>query len=535
MEHSPQTDLLEVRPTGVRWVVFALACITSFLLYLHRYTWGFIKADVQKEFGWSLKELGYLDSMFSVSYALGQIPFGILCDWFGPHLLLSGLIVSWSISMGAVALAGSLASMAACRFVFGLTQAGCYPVLSKVTHVWFPISSRTTVQGWVATFFGRSGGAISFFLLGSILLGYFQFPWRLALGLLTIVGIVFAIVFALLFRNSPAEHPMVNEAEAELIREGNIDLTPAKRSKLDWSNAMRSGNLWIFLVQQFTSAYADNVYVYWIPMYLLTQKGVATSGAGWMAALPLLGGAVGGMLGGTLQNWLIVRTGNRRWSRSSIGCIGKLAATLLMFVALSFESALTIILMFALVKFFSDWSQPTVWGTVTDIAGRSSASVFGIVNTVGSLATFTAGPTMGLIIMHFATTSEVRSPSVLPQRSAQGTAVTVFTLEHKPVEPEGLRGEFFSGQDSVGTFQYQQGELVFSANDNANGQAVVTLNEKLGLVSVLNLPDTVDRLDITYTYTDFGAGWTALFIALGLIYLVSSLSWLFIDCTKQLD
>jgi len=36
-------------------------------------------------------------------------------------------------------------------------------------------------------------------------------------------------------------------------------------------------------------------------------------------------------------------------------------------------------------KFFSDWSQPTTWGTCTDLGGRFSATVFSIINTAGTL------------------------------------------------------------------------------------------------------------------------------------------------------
>jgi hypothetical protein len=40
----------------------------------------------------------------------------------------------------------------------------------------------------------------------------------------------------------------------------------------------------------------------------------------------------------------------------------------------------------AFVKFFADWTQPTCWGAATDIGGRSSATVFGIMNTVGAIS-----------------------------------------------------------------------------------------------------------------------------------------------------
>jgi sugar phosphate permease len=157
-------------PTNIRWLVFALASATSFLLYLHRYTWGFVKVAVAEEFGWGDDKLGWLDSAFMISYAGGQIPGGMLGDWFGPRMVLGTMILVWSLSMGGMGLAGGVRSMAWVRMFFGLAQAGCYSNLSKVTKVWFPISERTAVQGWVASFFGRMGGAASFILFGSLLI-----------------------------------------------------------------------------------------------------------------------------------------------------------------------------------------------------------------------------------------------------------------------------------------------------------------------------------------------------------------------------
>ena len=81
------------RPTRVRRLVFTLACGISFLLYLHRYTWGFIKPDLQEEFGWGPVALGWLDSLFAMTYGGAQVPSGVLCDWFGAHLLLGMCVV----------------------------------------------------------------------------------------------------------------------------------------------------------------------------------------------------------------------------------------------------------------------------------------------------------------------------------------------------------------------------------------------------------------------------------------------------------
>ena len=58
---------------------------------------------------------------------------------------------------------------------------------------------------------------------------------------------------------------------------------------MKWRTALSSGNMWVFLFQQFTSAFADNLYVFYIPMFLLIEKGVDTAQAGILASLPLFG------------------------------------------------------------------------------------------------------------------------------------------------------------------------------------------------------------------------------------------------------
>ena len=395
--------------TRVRFLVLALSCSVSFVLYLQRYAWGFIKKDVQDEFGWNSVTLGWLDGLFGISYGVGQIPAGMLCDWFGVHLLLGSIILLWSFALAGFAWATTLSGMAVARIVFGMAQAGCYPALGKASKNWFPLATRTFAQGLIATFFGRGGGAASFFLFGTVLLGWLEMPWRWAVGIFTVLGIVVGMAFLLLFRNTPREHPWANEEEQAMITADDPSAAHAARSRLDWARLVRSRTVQFLLVRSFASNLADVLFVNWVPLYLRTEKELGSLAAGWMAAMPLIGGAFGGLASGFMQSYFIRRTGSRRWVRRLVGMTGKLMAALLVLTCLRAQEALTVSCLFFAVKFFADWEQPAEWGTVSDIAGSTGATVFACVNTMGSIGNFAAGPLVGATLLIFSGGSQVNT------------------------------------------------------------------------------------------------------------------------------
>src|SRR3954453_31176 len=102
-----------VRPTTVRWRVFALACSTSFLLYLHRYTWNIVGPELQHRLDLNHTQAQFLFSLFYYSYAGGQIPTGLVIARFGPHRFLAIIIVAWSLALAALGQTSTLGLLAA--------------------------------------------------------------------------------------------------------------------------------------------------------------------------------------------------------------------------------------------------------------------------------------------------------------------------------------------------------------------------------------------------------------------------------------
>lgn len=370
------------RPSHRRYVVFQLACLVSFLLYVHRYTFSFVRPFLESKYGYSNTELETIGSIFYLGYTFASVPSGMIADLWGTHLFLGSIIIGWSLLLPLIGLRIGLFGLCSVRVMFGVAQSGTYPALGQVTQRWFPPSSRTSAQGWIASFSGRLGGAVAPVLMGSFLIGTLGMPWQWSLVAMSVVGVVFGVIFIRLFRSSPEEDPLANEAEVELIREGSKQ-SGAERGVMPFGLAMKNRPLQIIVFQQFFNAGVDVIFVTTLGSYFLSN-GVTMAKAGFLVAMPLLGGACGGAFGGYLNEWVIRRIG-RRWARSLIGFTGKAVATAMLFVVLRQRDPTDIAVALFFAKFFTDWTQPTVWGTCTDIGGRYSATVFSIVNMSGNL------------------------------------------------------------------------------------------------------------------------------------------------------
>lgn len=392
---------LSNRPTNVRWTVFVLACATSWLLYLHRYSWGVVKpAFLMENPEISATEVGWLDSAFNAAYALGQVPAGLAGDVLGPRAVLPAFILLWSVATAGVAWTSGFWRVFAVRAGFGLSQAGAYPVLNKMTRNWYPLAGRTSVQGWV-TAFGRLGAACSPLLVATILMSRagFGLSWQTALMVLTVPGVALAIAFWLCVRNSPREHPWANAAEQELVDAGSAPSTPGQPVRLARDPASLV-SLGMLLLYAFASTFQDQLYVYWIPSFLVQGRQMDTATMGLFTPLPLLGGAVGSVLGGLLNDALLRAKWNRRWVRSGVGLTGKLVAGVLVAASVLVPYGWLAMVVLLTARVFGDLSLPTQWGAITDMAGRASGTVFGLVNTVGAAGGFVAGPVLGYLKQH---------------------------------------------------------------------------------------------------------------------------------------
>jgi sugar phosphate permease len=397
------------RPTNVRWAVFALACGTSWWMYLHRYAFGAIKPNLEKEWGLDTLELGLLESAFSFSYSLFQFPLGVAADAFGAHLVLTGLMILWCLGLGMQASASSPKYFWYAQVTVGVGQSAAYAAINRIARVWYPPTIRTTLQGISGILAGRVGGMCANLFIVTLLIGVLQLNWRTAVYVLAAGGLAHAAMFFVIFRNSPHKHPLVNASEEDLIdgAKGGSDagLTPPRMTIGQMLRGLKLRafvNLACLNVQSILSTFADAFYSGSTPLFLWQVYRLEDQERGFYASLPLFGGAIGGVVGGLLNDFFVARTGNLRWSRSGVAFVGKGMAAVLLFSALLFyENPYVFCGILFLVKLFGDWSLTTSWGVVTDIGGRATASVFAFNNAVAGLGLIAAGATFGYLARDF--------------------------------------------------------------------------------------------------------------------------------------
>ncbi len=346
------------------------------------------------------ERMGWVFFAFLLGYTLFEIPGGWLGDRWGPRLVIVRIVVWWSMF---TALTGSadtivkwfvaspgpmllLAAMFGVRLLFGLGEAGAYPNIGRGLARWFPYGERALAQGaiWM---WSRFGGAFSPAIIGALML--WVGGWRQAFWVLGGLGIIWAGLFYLWFRNRPEEMPRVNVAERQLIRSqaagaGSVyDDTHAW--DLPWRRLLLSPNLWAIYLTAAAVSFSWYINVTFLPRYLKEQFGVDFAQSEIMTGLPLFVSAFFCLAGGGLSDALIRWTGSRRWGRSLPGLIGFASAGICFVLIPQARTAWTAIALLCVACALQDLAIPSIWSVCADVGGRYAGTVSGCMNSAGGV------------------------------------------------------------------------------------------------------------------------------------------------------
>jgi ACS family D-galactonate transporter-like MFS transporter len=353
--------------------------------YLDRTVLGIAAPFLTRDLGLTATQMGLVFSAFSWSYALLQIPGGIFLDRFGTRLTYFIAVVFWSLFTALMAATRSLNGLIATRIGVGVFEAPCFPANSRVLATWFPQRERARANAVYS--FGQYVG------LGFLSVPLFwvtqRFGWRGLFIVVGMLGVVFGVVWWLLYRN-PAESASVNQAELDYIEAGGGGEYKGEPVRFKWSHIrllLSQRQIVGASIGQFGGNSTQVFFVTWFPTYLVTARGMTFIQAGFMTSLPYIGASLGVILGGLISDAMLKRTESANLARKLPIVSGMLLASTIVaanYVPAGSNAAVILIMSIA---FFGQGMTNLGWTVVSDVAPKKLIGLTaGIFNFSANLA-----------------------------------------------------------------------------------------------------------------------------------------------------
>ena len=93
------------RPTNARFGTLSWLCMAATIAYICRNSFGPLESTIRKDLQIDETTMGYIISSFFLTYAIFQIPTGMLGQRWGSRRCLSLFAVAWSAASGLMACA----------------------------------------------------------------------------------------------------------------------------------------------------------------------------------------------------------------------------------------------------------------------------------------------------------------------------------------------------------------------------------------------------------------------------------------------
>jgi ACS family glucarate transporter-like MFS transporter len=383
-EDRQKTPKSEGQATTVRHEVLTLTTLMAVLLYLDRVCISIAAPAIGDELCLDNFQIGLVFSAFFFAYALAQVPGGWLGDRWGARGTLTACVLAWSVFTALTGLACSLATLIVARLLFGLAQAGAYPIAARINSLWIPFDRRGLTSS-IITLGGRAGAAVA--LPATAYLMALFGGWRPVFWYYGLLGVGWAVIFWRSFRNLPELHPDCNTTEVAFIARG---LPPQATSPhgaaqgFPWAAACRSLGMWMQCLTQFTTNVAWVFLITWMPTYFMQVYGLDEEETGLLTSIPLAAGMAGCLVGGVATDRLTRRLG-LKWGRSLLGMLTKFAAAAGLVGAVLAGDPYLATAALALVSFTIDTGLGATWAYFQDAGGPYVGTLLGWANMFGNL------------------------------------------------------------------------------------------------------------------------------------------------------
>ncbi|MFC7393016.1 MFS transporter [Scopulibacillus cellulosilyticus] len=378
-----------MKTTNVRWrIVLLIMFPMQLMMQMDRINISVSASLIQKDFGFSLAEMGLVLSAFAWTYALFQIPAGIWVQRIGSRKAVAIAGILWSLCTLITPFASTLILLLIFRGLLGIAQAADIPGGINAINNWFPKREKAKAN----SIFLSSGYLAA--AIGTTLTAWIvsHFGWQWGFYGYGIIGIAVGVYWYVSFRNSPHEHKGVNQEELKLINEGkepdpSKNNTKVKTSWKDWKVYFSKCQFWAIGFQYFCLVLIESFYITLLPTFLVQSRGLTIGKIGIVAALPWIALAISVFVMGNIIDFVYKKTNSRYLSRVPFGIAGFVISSGCLWLAIQASSVISLSIFLMISMAGIGMIQVPNWSAVQDIGGKHNASLSGFVNFCGNAST----------------------------------------------------------------------------------------------------------------------------------------------------
>ena len=384
------------RVPRLRWRIAGLIGIGVLINYFDRISLSVAGPQLARAFHLTPAELGVLFSAFFWSYALLQIPAGLLLDRLGAARVGRWSAFLWSAAQVLTACAGGFAGVFAARLLLGIAEAPSFPANSKVTGYWFPRAERalsTALYDFGAKFSNVIGVPL-------VALAVVRLGWRWGFGLVAALSFAYFAVFYRMYRD-PSQHPKLTREERDYLAAGGAEPEGQPSAPVVGMLAylLRTRKVWGLVIGFGAYGYSFNLFLTWLPDYLVRtmHRDILTS-AGF-AAIPWACGSLADLLaGGWLIDFLVGRGHDETRVRKAVLVVG-MCAGLAVFGATVTDRPGVALAWISIALAALSAAAPVAWSLTSLIAPKGGVgAVGGIMNFSNNMMGVVAPMATGFIV-----------------------------------------------------------------------------------------------------------------------------------------
>jgi len=439
-------------PTRVgrrRWLICALLFFAATINYVDRQVIGILKPTLEKEFGWSEIDYGWIVFAFQTAYAIGLLGVGRLMDRFGTKKGFSFSIVVWSLAAmahawavaigvgvlglfalfgveaAAIGLSVSVIGFIVARFALGIGEAGNFPASIKTVAEWFPKKERALATGIFNS--GTNVGALATPLLVPLIVLYWG--WYEAFIITGLLGFIWLVFWVVIYKK-PEEDPKLSKSELDYIQSDPSE--PA--TSIPWTRLFPHRQTWAFAIGKFLTDPIWWVYLFWLPDFLNKQHGLELKNFGLPLAIIYIIADVGSIGGGWISGALIKRGWSINAGRKIAMLICALAVVPIIFASITSNLWIAVVLIGIAAAAHQGWSA-NIFTTASDMFPKQAV---GSVVGIGGMAGAIGGMFIAKLVAYILATTGSYVPIFAIAASAYLIALLVIHLLAPRLEPANL-------------------------------------------------------------------------------------------------